>query len=163
MSGVRKKFIELLTNEMIFNKDIIVVTGDLGYKQFDLIKNGYKNKNRFINVGASEQLLLGVGIGLALEGKIPILYSMTPFLLYRPFEFIRNYVDHEKIPVKLCGSGRNKDYDWLGWTHWAIDDKEHLSGFKNLKKYWPMNDKEMKRLFSVIIYNKEPVYLNLSR
>lgn len=161
MSGVRKAFIPLLFEEMGKNEDIIVVTGDLGYKQFDQFRIVYQD--RFINVGAAEQLLLGVGIGLALEGKIPILYSMTPFLIYRPFEFIRNYVDYENIPVKLCGSGRNKDYDWLGWSHWATDDKAHLSGFKNIKKYWPKDAKETQDKFHEIIYNNKPCYLNMSR
>ena len=87
MSGVRKAFIPMLFEEMGKNPDIIIVTGDLGYKQFDQFRIVYQD--RFINVGASEQLLMGAGIGLALDGKIPILYSMTPFLLYRPFEFIR--------------------------------------------------------------------------
>ena len=161
MSGVRKAFIPLLYEEMGKNDDIVVVTGDLGYKQFDEFRIVYQD--RFINVGAAEQLLIGVGIGLALEGKIPILYSMTPFLLYRPFEFIRNYVDYEKIPVKLCGSGRDKDYDWLGWSHWATDDKEHLSGFKNIKKYWPKDSDDMKSKFNEFMYNKKPCYLNMSR
>jgi len=161
MSGVRKAFIPMLFEEMGKNPDIVIVTGDLGYKQFDQFRIVYQD--RFINVGASEQLLLGAGIGLALDGKIPILYSMTPFLLYRPFEFIRNYVDHEKIPVKLCGAGRDKDYDWLGWSHWATDDKDHMSGFKNIKKYWPANGKVMEQQFQEFMYNQKPCYLNLSR
>ena len=161
MSGVRKAFIPLLFEEMGKNEDIVIVTGDLGYKQFDQFRIIYQD--RFINVGAAEQLLMGVGIGLALEGKIPILYSMTPFLLYRPFEFIRNYVDKENIPVKLCGSGRDKDYDWLGWSHWATDDKEHLSGFKNLKKYWPNDKEDMEAKFQELVYNNKPCYLNMSR
>ena len=88
---------------------------------------------------------------------------MTPFILYRPFEFIRNYVDYESIPVKLIGSGRNKDYDWLGWSHWATDDVEHTNGFKNILKYWPKDADEMKVQFNEILLNKKPVYLNLSR
>lgn len=159
--SVRKAFVPLLFEEMSKNKDIYFLTGDLGYGHFDEFKTAYPD--RFINVGAAEQLLVGIGIGLALEKKIPICYSMTPFLIYRPFEFIRNYVDYEKIPVKLVGSGRGKDYDWLGWSHWATDDKEHLSGFKNLKKYWPIDANDMRNKFKEIIYNDEPTYLNLSR
>ena len=161
MSGVRKAFIPRLYEEMGKNEDIVIVTGDLGYKQFDEFRIVYQD--RFINVGAAEQLLMGVGIGLALEGKIPILYSMTPFLLYRPFEFIRNYVDKENIPVKLCGSGRGKDYSWLGWSHWATDDKDHLSGFKNIKKYWPVDGKVFEGQFQEFIYNNKPCFLSLSR
>lgn len=159
--SVRKKFTELLYNEMGKNNDIILVVGDLGWKQFDQHRLTYPD--RFINVGAAEQLMLGVGIGIALEGKIPIVYSMTPFIIYRPFEFIRNHLERDEIPVKLFGAGRDKDYDWLGWSHWAHDDKEHLSGFKNITKIWPEDANKMEEVFSDIIYSKKPYYVNLSR
>jgi transketolase len=159
--SVRKAFVKKLFVEMQNNKDIILLTADLGYKVFDEFRTEFPD--RFINVGAAEQLLIGTGIGLAMDNKIPICYSMTPFLLYRPFELIRNYVDYEKIPVKLIGSGRDKDYLSLGWSHWSTDDKEHLSGFKNIKKYWPKDQDEVDTVFHDIIYNNNPTYVNLSR
>ena len=99
---MRKAFSERLHLEMAKNKDIVVLTGDLGYGLWDRIRIDYQD--RFFNVGSSEQLMMGMASGMAMEGKIPVVYSITPFLLYRPFEFIRNYVDHEKLPVKLIGA-----------------------------------------------------------
>ena len=87
---MRKKFSSKLHSEMSTNKDIVVLTGDLGYGLWDRIKIDYPD--RFFNFGSSEQLMLGAACGMAMEGKIPVVYSITPFLLYRPFEFIRNYV-----------------------------------------------------------------------
>jgi transketolase len=159
--SVRKSFIKLLDSLMENNKNVYFITADLGYGHFDHFKE--KFKDRFINVGAAEQLMVGVGIGLALDGKIPICYSMTPFLLYRPFEFIRNYINHENIPVKLVGAGRDKDYDWLGWSHWATDDKIHMNGFENIEQHWPKDSDEISKLFDKIILSNKPVYLNLSR
>ena len=125
MMSVRKKFTELLYNEMAVDDRINLIVGDLGWKHFDQLRLTYPD--RFINVGAAEQLLIGTGVGMALEGKIPVVYSMTPFLIYRPFEFVRVHIDNDKVPVKLFGAGRDKDYDWLGFTHWAHDDKEHTT------------------------------------
>ena len=109
--SVRKKFTELLYDEMAQCDRINLVVGDLGWKHFDQLRLTYPD--RFINVGAAEQLLIGVGVGMALEGKIPVVYSMPHFLLNRPFEFVRVNVDNDKVPVKLFGAGRDKDYDWL--------------------------------------------------
>jgi len=159
--SIRKKFTELLYNEMARDERINLIVGDLGWKHFDQLRLTYPD--RFINVGAAEQLLIGTGIGMALEGKIPIVYSMTPFLLYRPFEFIRVHIDNDKIPVKLFGAGRDKDYDWLGFTHWAHDDKEHTRGFKNIEKYWPEDLDEMENIFFDTIYSPIPCYVNLKR
>jgi len=143
------------------NPNIYLVTGDLGYKQFDQIKKDFPN--RFINCGASEQSMVGIGVGLALEGKIPVCYSITPFLLYRPFEWIRNYLDHEKIPVILVGSGRDKDYEHDGFTHWAEEDKDVMKLFKNIEVYWPETKEEIPELLYKVIDNKKPTYLNLTR
>jgi transketolase len=159
--SVRKTFINLLFEEMKNNEEIILLTADLGYGHFDIFRQEFKN--RFINVGAAEQALIGVAVGMAMEKKIPICYSMTPFLLYRPFEFIRNYVDYEKIPIKLVASGRDKDYLSLGWSHWSTDDKQHISGFKNIEKFWPSSAMETEEVFKDVIYNKKPTYINLSR
>ena len=100
--SVRKTFVSLLHEEMRENDNIVFVVGDLGYGHFDEIREEFPD--RVINPGAAEQLMMGMSIGLAQEGKLVVCYSMTPFTLYRPFEFIRNYVDYEKIPVKLVGA-----------------------------------------------------------
>jgi len=159
--SVRKTFVALLHDEMRINGDIVLVAGDLGYKHFDEIREEFPG--RFFNPGAAEQLMVGMSVGMALENKIVVCYSMTPFVLYRPFEIIRNYLEHDQIPVKLIGAGRGKDYDWLGWSHWAVDDHAHMSGFENIVKHWPENEVETANIFQEIMYNNKPCYVNLSR
>ena len=132
---MRKLFSNLLHEEMASNEDIILLTGDLGYGLWDKIRLDFSD--RFYNVGSAEQLMVGAAVGMAMEGKIPVTYSITPFLLYRPFELLRNYLDHEEIPVKLVGGGRDKDYGHLGFSHWAEDDRKIMANFTNIKKYRP--------------------------
>lgn len=150
-----------LHSHMIDNENIWLITGDLGYKMFDNIKRDFSE--RFINAGVSEQAMMGIGVGLALEGKIPLIYSITPFLLYRPFETIRNYLNHEQISVKLIGGGRDKDYLYDGFSHWAQEDKEVMKIFSNIIPFWPETKEEIPRLLSEILYNNKPTYLNLTR
>ena len=158
---MRKQFSERLHIEMSQNQNIVLLTGDLGYGLWDRIKIDYPN--RFYNVGSAEQLMLGMASGMAMEGKIPIVYSITPFLLYRPFEIIRNYVDHEKLPVKLVGGGRDKDYGYLGFSHWASEDREVMKVFKNIKTLHPDTVEEMNDSFSMVTDPKIPLYINLRR
>jgi transketolase len=158
---VRKEFSVRLHYEMGANEDIVVLTGDLGYGLWDRIKLDYPD--RFFNFGSSEQLMVGAACGMAMEGKIPVVYSITPFLLYRPFEFIRNYVDHEKIAIKLVGGGRNKDYGYLGFSHWAEEDKAVMSIFKNIIVKHPNSVKEMEECFVLINDKDAPLYINLKR
>lgn len=158
---MRRDFAERLHLEMGKNKDICLLTGDLGYGLWDRIRIDYQD--RFFNVGSSEQLMLGMASGLAMDGKIPVVYSITPFVLYRPFEFVRNYVDHEKLPVKLIGGGRDRDYGYLGFSHWAEEDKDIMSNFKNIKTLHPSNVGKMHANFKYIVDKTTPLYMNLKR
>jgi transketolase len=121
---MRKEFAKHLHDEMSFNEDIILLTGDL-------------------------------------EGKIPVVYSITPFVLYRPFEWIRNYLNHECTPVKLVGGGRDKDYGYLGFSHWGEEDIKVMSIFKNIQLIKPktINSKTLK----TFLYSEKPTYINLKR
>lgn len=159
--SMRAHFAHAIYKKMVKNKKIWVVVGDLGYKMWDQVKKDFPD--RFINVGASEQAMLGIAVGLALSGKIPIVYSITTFLLYRPFETIRTYINHEKIPVKLIGGGRDKDYIHDGISHWSEDDKMIMANFKNIKSIWPEKNDEIAGLVSKMIESNEPWYLNLKR
>lgn len=156
---MRNAFTDQLFNAMAQDDKIYAIVGDVGYGVFDKIKEAYPE--RYINPGAAEQLIIGMATGLAMEGKIPIAYSITPFILYRPLEFIRNLVNEENIPVKIVGSGRDEDYGALGFSHYATDDEQILSSFTNLKIYKPEMSKDLD-LFE-ILYNDQPCYLNLKR
>lgn len=158
---MRYKFAELLEKAMEKNKNIFFLTGDLGFKIFDNILEKYPD--RAYTIGASEQLMLGMAVGLADSGKIPFVYSITPFLLYRPFEIIRTYVNHEHSNVKMIGCGRNDDYSHDGFTHFAGDDIEILSSLKNIKTFHPSDQDELILNFEELLNNDSPSYLNLFR
>ena len=158
---MRFAFVECLEEEMEQNESIYVLLGDLGFGIFDQIRARFPD--RCINVGSSEQLMVGMGTGLALEGKLPICYSISSFLIYRPFEFIRNYLDYEKIPVKLVGSGRDLDYGTAGFTHHSTELKPILRHFKNIDSYWPNTKDELINEMKTFLYSERPSFLSLKR
>jgi transketolase len=158
---MRKQFAQLLHSEMTINPNIYLITGDLGYGLWDKVRDNYPD--RFYNVGSSEMAMMGAAIGLAMEGKIPYVYSITPFAIYRPFEMIRNYLDHENIPVNIIGGGRDKDYGYLGFSHWSHDDKKIMSVFPNVISSWPENEEELVNCFNFSLKKQSPTYINLKR
>lgn len=160
-NSMRGWFAYELYRQMAKNDKIWLIVGDLGYKAFDYIRRDFPE--RFINCGASEQAMLGIAAGMALNGKIPFVYSITTFLLYRPFETIRNYINHEEIPVKLIAAGRDRDYTHDGFSHWAQEDKKVLKIFKNIRAVWPKSHEEIPDLINDMIKTDKPWYLNLRR
>lgn len=158
---MRKEFVKALLEEAKKNPNIILLTGDLGFGLFDEFKDTLPEQ--FYNVGAAEVNLMTIAVGMSLEGKIPFVYSITTFLLYRPFEVIRNYIDHENIKVILVGSGRNEDYEIDGFSHNARDDYMFMKHFKNIKSVWPTNSDQAKKYLDEAIVDNSPYYINLTR
>ena len=142
--------------------NVWLLTGDLGWGMWDNIRDNFPN--RFINCGASEQAMMSMAVGLAYEGKIPFVYSITPFLIYRSFETIRTYIDHEDLPVKMIGSGRNDDYKHDGYSHFAGDDIKFMGQFDNIDSYYPIGKSDIdQELLQEVTYNNKPCYVNLHR
>lgn len=160
---MRREFKPLLLEAMEKDDRIVLFTADLGYKFLDEIREKFEDQERFVNCGSSEQLMLGMAVGAALENKIPLCYSITTFLLRRPYEWLKLYLNDEQIPVKLIGGGRNKDYSHDGPSHDASDDKDIMASLGKIECYWPETIEEMKLNFQELLYNDNPSYLNLKR
>ncbi len=158
---MRRLFADLTLERMRTDERIWVITADLGYKMWDAVRDTFPA--RFVNPGAAEQLCVDMAIGLALCGKIPIVYSITPFLLCRPFESLRTYVNHERIPVKLVGAGRDRDYGHDGFSHWAEDDVEIMGVLRNIHALYPLSKEQMAGQFDEFVESSQPCYMNLKR
>lgn len=159
--SVRGWFAFELYNQMVNDENIWVLTGDLGYKMLDFIKRDFPE--RFLNVGSAEQAMIDIAVGLALSGKKPFVYSITTFLLRRPFEALFLYLHNESIPVRLIGAGRDKDYALYGISHWSQDDKDIMNILKNIEGSWPENKQEIPKLVKNMVRMNKPWYVNLSR
>lgn len=158
---MRRTFAKELLDHAMVDKNIILLTGDLGKGMWDEFK--YVLPDQFINCGASEQAMLDMAVGLAYEGKTPVVYSITPFLLYRPFETIRTYIDHENLNVKLVGSGRDDDYKHDGYSHNAEDVSNVLRSLPNIVQMWPDKKEDIPSIVTVMVNNKRPTFISLRR
>lgn len=159
--SIRGWFAAALHDEMEKDERIWCLTGDLGYLMLDKIRDDFPD--RFVNVGASEQLLIGAGVGLALSGKIPFCYSITTFLIYRPFEWLRNYLHHENIPVILVGSGWEKDYEHDGISHQPFEAGKVLDCLPNIQQLYPDYKEELPFMVNEMVANPKPSFLCLRR
>jgi transketolase len=158
---MRKLFVEFLINKMQNDPNTILLTGDLGYGLFDIIRERFPEQ--FYNFGSSELTMVTAACGMTLEGKKVYCYSITPFILWRPFEAIRNYLDKEMISVKLIGGGRNRDYGYLGFSHWGDDDIKFMSNFENIISNKPTNDEELIKCLNDAHDSPHPYYINLKK
>ncbi len=138
---MRRKFGKII-NELAKNdKKIYLIVGDIGYGIFDDFRKNHPN--RFLNLGICEQSIIGTASGMALEGLKPWVYTITPFLIERPFEQIKLDINQQRANVKLVGFA---DYPTLGPTHSEINAKKSMKLFKNIKSYFPKDSNETEKV-----------------
>lgn len=157
----RGYFAGALFDEMEKNTNIWFLTGDLGWHVFDNLFASFPE--RTINCGASEQAMLDIAVGLSLEGKIPFVYTITPFLL-RGYETIRTYINHENTTVHMIGAGRDDDYGKHdGFSHDATDIADLLNPFTNIKQYYPDTKEDVPAVVAQVLSSSSPSFISLRR
>ncbi len=140
------------------DEKIYLLVGDIGYGIFDLYRK--KHPKRFINLGICEQSLISVASGMALEGLKPWVYTITPFLIERPFEQIKLDIDQQKSNVKLIGYA---DYPNLGPTHKELNAKKQMKLFKNITSFFPKNKKDTINYCKQSYKNDGPCFISLKQ
>lgn len=153
---MRRVFGKIINEFAKEDKKIVLLVGDIGYGIFDDFRKD--NPKRFFNLGICEQSLIGVAAGMSLEGLKPWVYTITPFLIERPFEQIKLDINQQKANVKLVGFA---DYPKLGPTHSEINAKKMMTFFKNIKPYFPKNSKETVKAIQNSYKNVGPNFISL--
>lgn len=158
---MRIAFVNALIEEARKNKNIILLTADLGFSVFEEYMKFFPRQ--YINVGISEQNMTGVAAGLAMEGKLPIMYSIVPFVTMRNFEQIRNDICYQNLNVKIVGVGAGFSYGPYAHTHHGLEDIGILRTLANLTIVCPGDPLEVKLATYAAIKHKGPVYMRLGK
>lgn len=155
---LRKQFFKTLCELAEKDKDIIFITGDLGFSFFETFRDTYPAQ--FLNCGIMEQSMVSIAAGMALAGKKPYCYSTVPFITYRALEQTRDDICYNQTNVKLIGVGMS---GFIGFTHTTYND-EDLHLFKklpNIKAYAPQTEKEAEKTFKETYRKKEACYIRV--
>lgn len=101
--------------------DIMVLSADMSTPAgLDKFKAAYPD--HFMNVGIAEQNMIGFAAGLADEGYKVICVAQACFITMRCFEQVRQYAGYMGIPMILVGIGSGLSLQYMGNTHYALED-----------------------------------------
>ena len=101
--------------------DIMVLSADMSTPAgLDKFKAAYPD--HFMNVGIAEQNMIGIAAGLADEGYKVICVAQACFITMRCFEQVRQYAGYMGIPMILVGIGSGLSLQYMGNTHYALED-----------------------------------------
>jgi transketolase len=119
---------------------------------------------RFVNTGVAEQIMIGMCAGMAMRGLKPFAYTIATFALFRPYEFVRDDLCYQGLPVTVVGVGGGVTYSTLGGTHHAMEDVAIASAMPNMRVIAPCDPEEAKAATQYCVGQTEgPVYLRLGK
>lgn len=158
---MRDTFVKTLIEEAKKDKNIELITGDLG---FGVLKPYFEQlPNQFTNAGIAEQNMTGVAAGMALCGKTVFTYSIGNFPTLRCIEQIRNDCAYPHANVKIVCVGGGFVYGSLGMSHQATEDIAILRALPEVTVVCPGDLVEAAEATKAIAHTPGTVYLRLGR
>jgi transketolase len=158
---MRNDFVRQLQVEMERDPRIMLLTGDLGFRAFEPVKE--KFPDRFVNVGIAEANMIGVACGLALGGWKPFAYSIASFATMRCYEQIRTDVCYHGLDVKIVGAGGGFNYAHQGVTHHTIEDVAIMRVLPGMTVVCPSYSWEAGEATRLLAETPGPAYLKLGK
>jgi transketolase len=156
---MRNSFGNWFADHTLKNDKSILLSGDIGYRIFDRLRE--QNEQKFINCGIAEQNMIGTAAGLASKEFSPWVYTIVPFLIYRPYEFVRNLIAFQNLNVKLVGVGSGLAYDTLGFTHYGLEDISLTKNLPNMRILLPYDAPSAIKCFEKASDTNGPCYIRL--
>lgn len=158
---MRQSFLGRLTELAAEDERVMLLTADLGYMAVEVFADRFPD--RFLNVGVAEQNMVAVATGLAQDGFIPFVYSIVPFAVLRPYEFIRNGPVHHQLPVRIVGVGGGFEYGHNGFSHYGLDDLGVMRVQPGLTIVAPADRQQTVNALSATWQLDGPVYYRLGK
>jgi transketolase len=140
---------------------VAVVNDSVGSSKLNSFQRRFPD--RLINVGIAEQVMVGVGAGLANGGRIPFVSAASCFITGRALEQVKADIAYANFNVKLVGQSSGIAYGELGATHHSIEDFAWLRPLTNLTVICPADAWETAEAVKWSAQHEGPVYLRLSR
>jgi len=161
--AMRDAFLDKIWQSMAKDEKIFFLSADFGSPVLDKIRSDFPE--RFINVGISEQNLINISAGLALEGYTVFAYAIAPFITMRCFEQIRVSLallsEVRPMNVNLIGVGAGYSYVVSGPTHQCYEDLTLMRALPNFRVLSPADHIIAALLFDSCTKSKGLKYIRM--
>ncbi|MBF0594824.1 MAG: 1-deoxy-D-xylulose-5-phosphate synthase [Candidatus Omnitrophica bacterium] len=161
MADLRDACFDEIYNLAKNDPDVIFLTADMG--AFSLQRFKKDLPLQYLNVGISEQVMISVAAGLALEGKKVFVYSIAPFVTLRCYEQIKIDLCCMNLPVVIIGIGTGLMYGGDGPTHHSVHDIAVMRALPNLQVLGPCDTVSTQSAVRLAYSSKCPSYIRIER
>lgn len=158
---MRNAFINQLFSFAQKDRNVILMSGDLGFGVLDKFRN--ELPGQYFNAGICEQNMASMAAGLAMEGKKVYLYSIGNFPTLRCIEQIRNDICYHNADVKIISVGGGFAYGALGMSHHATEDIAMMRSLPQMEVYAPCDPAEAAETAKTVYAIHSPCYIRLNK
>ena len=140
--------------------DLMVLSSDMSTPAgLDKFKAAYPD--HFMNMGIAEQNMIGTAAGLTEEGYKCVCVAQACFITMRSFEQIRQYCGYMQIPMVIIGIGSGVSLQYMGNTHYSIEDLALMRTVPGMEVIAPCDSYEAVKAFEYAVCSQHPVYIRL--
>ena len=158
---MRKKCLDMVHALARRDERVVFIGSDLGFKTLDKFRD--ELPDQFFVEGISEQNVVGMAAGMALERRIPYINTIATFFVRRAFEQIAMDLCLHDLPVRFIGNGGGLVYAPLGSTHLAVEDITIMRALPNMTVVAVADAEEMERFMEVSLDWPHPIYIRLAK
>lgn len=158
---MRKKCLDSVYQLAKADPRVVFIGSDLGPGVLNAMKK--EMPDRFFMEGVSEQHVIGMAAGLAMEGFIPYVNTIATFLTRRCYEQVALDLCLQDLPVRLIANGGGGVYAPLGPTHLAVEDFAIMRALPNMTVVAPCDAQEMQRFMATTMDWPHPIYIRLAK
>jgi transketolase len=157
----RDIFINEIKLKMKKNKNLFFLSADFGSEALDELRK--KFPSQFLHCGISEQAMVDMATGLALDKRNVFVYAMAPFLSLRSIEQIKCGPAMMKLPIIFISVGIGIGYADSGPTHYANEDYAVIRTMIGNEIYTPSCNSQTKYIAKKLLKNPKFSYIRLDR
>lgn len=157
---MRKQFIDSVTSVMETDPRLVLLLGDIGVYGFRKAFGSFPD--RVYNIGILEQSTVSLASGLAMDGFIPVIHTIAPFLVERSLEQLKDDFCYQLLGGNFISVGASCDYAALGCTHHCPGDVGILKNLPGMELVVPGTGDEFAALFLQAYADDHPTYFRLS-
>lgn len=160
MKAQRDVFLEELLSYAKKDRDIVLITVDMGAPALDLWRS--ELPQQFFTAGISEQNAINLAAGMSASGKKAYVYFMACWAA-RCLEQIRYSCAMANNPITILGNGVGLGYAPAGPAHEPTDDLTYMSAIDEMRICSPSSNAQVIDLVRETLENSMLRYVRFER
>ena len=161
MNYQRDAFIDVIYDAAKLDKSIFFLSADFGAPALDKFRINLPHQ--FKHCGISEQHMIDMAVGLALEGNKVFCYAMAPFVSLRCLEQHKCGASIMDLPICTIVAGVGIGYADAGPTHYSTEDLSCLRAMINSNIYTASDAPLASLIAKNLVQNPEFSFVRLDR